>query len=158
MMYQRIMAPLDGSDLAECTLGHLESIAKAFQPREIILVRVVVPIAWSPVTTEFGPTPSEIGAMEDREKRVSAAYLAGFKQRLIPLSIPVKVEVLYGKAAETLVGYAKDNGIDLIVMSSHGRSGISRWVMGSVADRVVRASAVPVLLVKAEGCSVDLVK
>ena len=61
-------------------------------------------------------------------------------------------EVLEGKVAETLAHWAEQNGVDLIVIASHGRSGVSRWVMGSVADRVLRSACVPVLMIRAPGC------
>jgi nucleotide-binding universal stress UspA family protein len=61
-------------------------------------------------------------------------------------------QVLEGKVADTLAHWAEKNGVNLIVIASHGRSGISRWVMGSVADRVLRSACVPVLMVRAPGC------
>jgi nucleotide-binding universal stress UspA family protein len=57
--------------------------------------------------------------------------------------------VLEGKAAESLVDYARGNNFDLIVMATHGRSGLDRWIMGSIADRLIHYSAVPVLLIRA---------
>ena len=65
--------------------------------------------------------------------------------------IGFETEVLVGRTADTLVTYSEANDIDLILMATHGRSGISRWVRGSVADRILRASRVPVLLVRAPG-------
>jgi nucleotide-binding universal stress UspA family protein len=61
-------------------------------------------------------------------------------------------EVLEGKVPDTLAHWAEKNGVDLIVIASHGRSGVSRWVMGSVADRVLRSACVPVLMIRAPGC------
>ncbi|MEJ2728684.1 MAG: universal stress protein [Deltaproteobacteria bacterium] len=61
-------------------------------------------------------------------------------------------EVLEGSVAATLAHWAEDKGVDLIVIASHGRSGISRWVYGSVADRVLRSACVPVLMIRAPGC------
>jgi nucleotide-binding universal stress UspA family protein len=66
--------------------------------------------------------------------------------------IRVRSEVLAGKAAESLAEYASKNGVDLIVIATHGRSGISHWYWGSVAERVLRSSCVPVLMVRAPGC------
>ena len=59
---------------------------------------------------------------------------------------------MIGRAADRLVDFSEKNDIDLIVMASHGRSGVSRWAYGSVADKVFRASCVPVLMVRAPGC------
>jgi len=64
----------------------------------------------------------------------------------------VESQVKMGHVAETLVDYATAHGVDLIVIATHGRSGASRWVWGSVADRILRASCVPVLMVRAPGC------
>jgi nucleotide-binding universal stress UspA family protein len=57
-----------------------------------------------------------------------------------------------GSAAEEILKYSQDNDVDLIIMSTHGRSGVSRWAMGSVADRVVRTSVAPVLLTTPKEC------
>jgi nucleotide-binding universal stress UspA family protein len=61
-------------------------------------------------------------------------------------------EVLEGKVADTLAQWAEKNGVGLIIIASHGRSGVTRWIMGSVADRVMRSACVPVLMVRAPGC------
>jgi nucleotide-binding universal stress UspA family protein len=64
----------------------------------------------------------------------------------------LQTEVMMGKPADSLAEYAEKNGVDLIVIATHGRSGVSRWVFGSVADRVMRSACVPVLMVRAPGC------
>jgi nucleotide-binding universal stress UspA family protein len=64
----------------------------------------------------------------------------------------VKTESCLGKPAEEIVNYATKNKVDLIIMASHGRAGVSRWAYGSVPDKVLRSSCVPVLLVKVPGC------
>jgi nucleotide-binding universal stress UspA family protein len=79
-------------------------------------------------------------------------YLDRIQRRLVKKGINVNTEVLLGKPADAIVSYAENNGIDLIIMSSHGRSGISRWASGSVAERVFRSACVPVLMVRAPGC------
>jgi nucleotide-binding universal stress UspA family protein len=61
-------------------------------------------------------------------------------------------EVLGGKVADTLAHWAEKNEVDLIVIASHGRSGVSRWILGSVAERVLRSACVPVLMIRAPGC------
>ena len=61
-------------------------------------------------------------------------------------------EVLEGDVAETLANWAENNGVDLIIIASHGRSGVGRWVMGSVADRLLRSVCVPVMMIRAPGC------
>jgi nucleotide-binding universal stress UspA family protein len=66
----------------------------------------------------------------------------------------LETKVLFGSAAESLANFAEKNEVDLIVIATHGRSGISRWVWGSVADRILRAACVPVLMVRAPGCPI----
>jgi nucleotide-binding universal stress UspA family protein len=66
------------------------------------------------------------------------------------------IESRLGKPAEEIINYANQNKVDLIIMASHGRSGVSRWAYGSEADKVLRSSCVPVLLVKAPGCVVGI--
>jgi nucleotide-binding universal stress UspA family protein len=61
-------------------------------------------------------------------------------------------EVLEGKVAETLADWVEKNNVDLIIIASHGRSGISRWMMGSVADRILHSVCAPVLMIRAPGC------
>ena len=79
-------------------------------------------------------------------------YLDRIQRRLIKKGLNVRTEVLCGNVAEAIVGYAEKTGADLILMASHGRSGISRWASGSITDRVFRSSCVPVLMVRAPGC------
>ncbi len=79
-------------------------------------------------------------------------YLSRIEKKLRVKGIPVRSEVLIGKPAEQITNYAKKCEAELIVISSHGRSGPSRWALGSVADKVFRASCVPVLMVRAPGC------
>ncbi len=70
--------------------------------------------------------------------------------------IKVDMEVLLGDPAEEVASYAKHHGCDIIIMSSHGHSGLSRWTHGSVADKVFRASCVPILMVRATGCTTGI--
>jgi nucleotide-binding universal stress UspA family protein len=80
-------------------------------------------------------------------------YLDRIQRRLIKKGINARTEVLCSNnVAEAIVDYAEKTGVDLILMASHGRSGISRWASGSVAERVFRATCVPVLMVRAPGC------
>ena len=75
---------------------------------------------------------------------------------MIQEGISARGEVVTGKAADAILDYAEKNNVDLIIMSTHGRSGISRWAFGSVADRVVRHSIAPVLLVAPAGCRINM--
>jgi len=79
-------------------------------------------------------------------------YLKKVARRFKAKNIPVKYEVLIGDPAEQITKYAEESDIEVIVMASHGRSGPSRWALGSVSDKVFRASCKPILLVRAPGC------
>ncbi|MBI2857859.1 MAG: universal stress protein, partial [Chloroflexi bacterium] len=95
---------------------------------------------------------------EEDVKKFEADLLAEAKDYLSKLvsrlsyKTEVKTEVIKGKVAETIAKYATEHGADLIIIATHGRSGVSRWVWGSVADRILRSACVPVLMVRAPGC------
>jgi nucleotide-binding universal stress UspA family protein len=148
-MYKKIMVPLDGSGLAECVLAHVEAVSKGSQPDEIVFVRVVEPLPRGRVSAPFGEDLKRLES-EDREK--AQGYLEGIVRGLHSDGIEVRAEVIIGKAAEELATYAEENQVDLIVMATHGHSGPSRWVFGSVAERILRSACVPVLMVRAPGC------
>ena len=89
--------------------------------------------------------------MEEEEKTSAANYLKEVINRVKQGGIKYKTDVLVGKVADSLVDYVDANEIDLVLIATHGRSGISRWVRGSVADKVLRSANVPVLMVRAPG-------
>jgi nucleotide-binding universal stress UspA family protein len=152
-MYKRILVPLDGSKLAESALAHAEQVAKGCGTEELVLVRVTERVqAYTAVDDPSQPlrtrlVPEAIG----REEKQARRYLGKIAEAIEAKGIKVAAEVLLGDPAEEIVIRARHPGCDLIVMSSHGRSGIHRWTHGSIADRVFRASPVPVLMVKAQG-------
>jgi nucleotide-binding universal stress UspA family protein len=90
--------------------------------------------------------------MEAQQKKTAEAYLEKIVQKTALEGAVLSHAVLEGKVAEALAQWAEQNGVDLIVIASHGRSGISRWVMGSVADRLLRSVCVPVMMIRAPGC------
>jgi nucleotide-binding universal stress UspA family protein len=150
-MFNKILAPLDGSELAACSLEQVKKVAATDGASEVILLRVVELIspydaaAWD----RSGYTVTEI-----MTKNMNAAreYLAQAAARLLKQGITSRFEVIEGRAAESILDYAEKNKVDLIVISTHGRSGISRFTFGSVADKVVRHSPIPVLVVSPPGC------
>jgi nucleotide-binding universal stress UspA family protein len=83
-------------------------------------------------------------------------YLDDLISKLKYKGVNMQSEVLFGHAAASLTDYAEKNDFDLIIIATHGRSGVSRWVWGSVADRILRSSQVPVLMVRAPGCTVGI--
>lgn len=157
-MYQKIMVPLDGSPLAECVLPHIEALMQGCQVNTIVFVRVIESSA--PRFLGASSATSQVDyekvieyskKMEEDRKSSAAEYLQGVIGGLKRDAVHLQQEVLVGDVAERLVEYAESSGIDLIVIATHGRSGMSRWVRGSIADRILRASGVPVLMVRAPG-------
>ena len=152
-MYQKILVPLDGSELAECVLPHVESIAKGCGVQSVILLRVIEPFH-SPISGDDGGGPSEedMKSFNSQNRAEAESYLSQLAGQVKYDGAVIQSEVIFGKAAESIAEYATKNQVDLIAIASHGRSGVSRWVWGSVADRVLRSACVPVLVVRAPGC------
>ena len=153
-MYSHILAPLDGSELAECILPHLESISRGSGRAKISLVRVFDPDilpATDPTSAEFGLTKSDRKHIVKQRTRAAETYLKNLQQRLIWDWADIKIRVIVGSPAESLARYANEEGIDLIIIASHGRSGIKRLIMGSIADQILHSSGSPVLLIRAPG-------
>jgi len=155
-MYNIIMVPLDGSELAECVLPHVDGFVSGCQIKTVIFVRVIEPARYlvvSPTASpQFSQTMQENAKMMEEEEKSSAAkYLKGVLSRVKQGEIKYKTDVLVGKVADSLVDYVDTNEVDLVLIATHGRSGISRWVRGSIADRVLRSSRAPVLMIRAGG-------
>jgi len=141
-MYKRILLTLDRSPLAEQALPHAVAIAGAFGA-SLELVGVVPIVAQEAMYAA--------GAHADWESEVAQYenYLAGVLSRVQGEGLKANREIRRGDVAEEILRHAEEAEVDLIVMSTHGRSGLGRWVYGSIADRVLRHAAVPVLLVRA---------
>jgi nucleotide-binding universal stress UspA family protein len=151
-MYKKIMVPLDGSKLAECVFPHLETIVKGCKAAEVIFVQAVEPIS-IPYGREVAQLTSleQVKAFETHQKVEAEKYLKETLARLKKSGVNARAKVVYGKASEALSDYATKHDIDLVIIATHGRSGVSRWVWGSVADRLVRSVSAPVLMVRAPG-------
>ena len=141
------MIPLDGSVLAESVLPHLEAFVKGFPEAEVIFIQVVVP-ATMHASAEF-MNVEETLERDSLLKKRAEAYLDQVVKRLDYQNLRTYTKVLMGRLEESLINYVKDNNIDLIIIATHGRSGIDRWVRGSVAEKVLRSARVPVLIVRA---------
>jgi nucleotide-binding universal stress UspA family protein len=150
-MYQKIMVPLDGSELAECVLPHVESIAKGCGAQNVVFLRVVEPVH-IPSGGDYSFSEEEIERINSESRTVAESYLDQLVSQTQYDGVNPRSEVLTGKPAESIADYATKNGVDLIVIATHGRSGVSRWMWGSVADRVLRSACVPVLMIRAPGC------
>lgn len=142
-MYKKVLVPLDGSELSESVLNHVVTIATNCQVPEVILMRVREPLDKSVRETLDAKIASELDQVYHDE---AADYLKIVAKTLKEKDISVKTEVLTGNPAEEIIKYSQSKGVDLIIMSTHGRSGVSRWVFGSVADKVIRQTEVPVLI------------
>jgi nucleotide-binding universal stress UspA family protein len=152
-MYKKIMVPLDGSKLAECVFPHLDTILKGCYPTEVLFVQVVDPIA-IPYGTETTKIKSieDLKTFESHNKSDAEKYLKGIVDRYKQSGINAKGEVLFGKATEALKNFALKNGVDLVIIATHGRSGVSQLVWGSVAESLLRSLCLPVLMSRAPGC------
>ena len=154
-MYGKIMVPLDGSQLAECVLPHVQAITSGCKIATVVFVRVIDPgtvSATLPAQGELGYQEKSRRQREEERKKNAEAYLKKIVDSISIENAVLNYEVLEGRVAETLADWAKKNNIDLIVIASHGRSGIGRWVMGSVADRIMRSVCIPVMMIRAPGC------
>jgi nucleotide-binding universal stress UspA family protein len=144
-MYKRIVVPLDGSKLAEEVLAHVRALASCLGS-EIMLVRVTTYPSYDylmadPSAAASLQTSLEGEASEYLEDLVDSLHRAGFQAQ-------AEVVTVGGPVADAIITYAHKVQADLIAMSTHGRTGPSRWFLGSVADRVVRGAGVPVLMIR----------
>ncbi len=153
-MYRNILVPLDGSKLAECVLPHVESIARGCGTKSVTFVRVAEPVPLLYASEEgYAFSAKDIARMEAESTAAAEHYLNQLIGQVKYPGVEIKAEVLKsGPAADMISEYATKTGADLIVIATHGRSGISRWIWGSVADRILRSAGVPVLMVRAPGC------
>jgi nucleotide-binding universal stress UspA family protein len=152
-MYTKILVPLDGSTLAERALTHAEMIAKG-SGAELILMQVVgIPLASAP---EVGP--SEENKTFSEGLASARAYLEPIGERLRKAGLSVRSVVAQGVADSEILGFAHRENVDILVMSTHGRSGLSKLLMGSVAQKVMVTTKRPVMLVKPERVHVPRVE
>lgn len=151
-MYNKIMVPLDGSKLAESVLDHVKTIAKGCNVPEVILFSVneQLPAQTLSALAEAGGNLLDKAIQDKRDQTKS--YLAKIDADMKKGGIKSRVVIVDGKADMEIAEYANKNQVDLIVISTHGRSGVSRWVWGSTTDRVLRSSCVPILMARAPGC------
>jgi len=150
-MYQKILVPLDGSPLAECVFPHVEALAGGCKVKEVVLVRVAEPFR-QPTPSEYVIKPEDVIRINEEIRGEAEKYINQAKAKVNLKGVEVNTAVLRGNPAETLAEYSSKNGVDLIIIATHGRSGVSRWVWGSVADRILRSACIPVMMVRAPGC------
>lgn len=137
-MFKKILVPLDGSKLAEKIIPQVEKIARCCQP-EVHLFQVVV---------SYEIDPQKEKEERDRLLRGAWEYLQKIATRLRKKRVKARAVVAYGKDAVQICDYARKHKFQLIAMATHGRSGLTRWALGSVADKVLTCSQVPVMLIR----------
>jgi nucleotide-binding universal stress UspA family protein len=141
-MYNRMLLTLDRSPLAEQALPHAVAMAKALGA-SLELVAVV------PIAEQQAMYPAGVAVDWESEVAQYEEYLAGVLSRVREEGLKAHSAIVRGDVAGEILRHAEEHDVDLIVMSTHGRSGLGRWVYGSIADRVLRHATVPVLLVRA---------
>lgn len=146
-MYKKILVPLDGSGLAETALPHAITVARG-TGSEIILLRIVVsPMRDMPASES---TTEAYGVVWRTAQEDAERYLASVRYQLRQQQVEARSLLVEGPPlAGSIVDAAVNEDVDVIVMSTHGRSGLARWVFGSVAQKVLQQAPCPVLLVPA---------
>ena len=147
MKLDKILIPLDGSKLAEQALTKALEVAQGHGEPTLVLLRAAEAFAW-PGTDA---TEEQVRVVSESQDYLTAvtAYLTrqGFRK--------VKTAVWYGSPAAAIVEAARVENADLIVMTTHGRSGLGRLILGSVAEAVVRGTSTPILLLRADGAPIQ---
>lgn len=140
----KILAPLDGSDIGQAALPYIETLAIEARA-SVSLLQIVSPPGTVEASLLGGPDWRKfVKAMQD----AGEDYLKVIAQKFNEKGIKTVYEVVSGDPADKIVEYAEDNKMSLIAMSTHGRTGLARWVLGSVADKILHGSTMPILLVR----------
>ena len=146
MKVDTILVPLDGSSLAEAALPRAVELAEG-SGAALLLLRA----AHAPTLPGVDPTEAQVKVVEEAEE-----YLTDVAKRLAASGLAnVRTSVWYGPAAYAIVEGARLHKADLIVMTTHGRSGLRRLILGSVAESVLRGTTTPILLVRAVEAPVE---
>jgi len=135
---KRILVPLDGSKCAETVLPKVEKLAVDLKVG-ICLLRV----AYAHSFPGADPTDTEVKVVREAED-----YLKTVEERLKAKGLKVDSHVRYGNDAEEILDHVAMKDIDMVAMSTHGRSGVGRWLLGSVAEKILRHSPKPIFLVR----------
>jgi nucleotide-binding universal stress UspA family protein len=153
-MYEHVLVALDGSSTAERVLEHAEALAGAFHSTITLIRATVSADTLMAETASPGNSAGEVGMMVDptpileADRADATEYLDSVAQRLRQVGVTVNTDRPEGPAAEQIVARATALGVTLILMTTHGRSGLGRLVFGSVADSVLRHAPCPVLIVR----------
>ena len=151
-MEQRILIPLDGSKTGEAALPLVEDLVSKLLSAtkvEITLLQVVSSLPHFVVAGEAGLQIPYTELELEQNKRKTLDYLEKTGESLKSKGATVKIKVGIGNAADEILRVADEINASLIAMSTHGRSGITRWAFGSITDRVLQGANIPVFLVRA---------
>lgn len=146
-MYTRILVPLDGSEMAECVIPYVKWFIKVSHINEIVLLRVVKPFRMRR-GLEAQVIPEDREHIEQDAVKLAEEYLEKLAGQFKEKDVGITPVVIVGKPAKTIAEHVSKRDVDLIIMATHGFSGIHRWVRGSVADEILHAALVPVFLVR----------
>lgn len=149
-MYKKILIPLDGSELAECALSHVKILVEAGFVEELTMLNIF----WSHmVPVEYWYGVSGYDEFKEKAREASVNYLEDVESRFGFEGVKVVTESLEGgRPGNMIAEYAQDHEIDMIVLATHGYSGLKKMMLGSVALTVLHNSHVPVLLIRPESC------
>ncbi len=143
---RRILVTLDGSRAAEAIIPYAEHLSKAMGS-ELVLLRIIEPIVLPRLPAYRGEGKYEKGFMAKLEEEAER-YLTRKERALQKKGIKVSAVLLQGKPSQSILQYAEDNSVNLIALTTHGFSGIEKWVYGSVASRIIESSSKSILLVR----------
>ena len=146
-MYKRVLATLDGSANAECALPYAEDLAKKYGA-EVTLLSVAEPLTVKDDELYIAAAERQLEAAQQILSTNLRGYLSQKEKELKDKGLEVRSVLLSGKAADQIVDYASKEGFDLVIMATHGRSGIAKWAYGSVADKVLRGATNHTMLVR----------
>ena len=146
-MWKTILMPTDGSTISEAPLPLVAALARA-QDAEVVLARVVEPMTWYS-SVDDGPWAANLyEQLQQAAEEEAQAQVDELVTRLRTEGVRVRREVMFGTASAHLLDLEARIAADLVVMATHGRSGLTRFALGSIADRMVREGTVPVLVVR----------
>jgi nucleotide-binding universal stress UspA family protein len=141
-MYDRILVPTDGSPAAERAVGHAIELATTFDATVHTLYVVDVAL--------YSSLEAGVDAVIEALEREGEAAVGEVESRCEAAGVDTETAVLVGTVHRAIQEYVQDHDVDLVVMGTHGRQGVERFLLGSVAERTVRTSSVPVLTIRAD--------
>ena len=148
---QKFLVPLDGSELAEEALPYAKEMAEKFAG-ELILAKVIQPIPVAAMASHYGEPLLIDPPATDEMRRAARTYLEKRQQELVDEGIQTRIAVLENAdIANAIIEYANREKVDAIIKTTHGRSGLSRWLFGNVATKVLQGADCPIFLVRVSG-------